>query len=67
MAWIEGTPPKDGNMHVCRSLSYDGPVMLYWSKCNGLEAFRDWDLDTYQDVTHWHPLEGYDTKEPNDG
>lgn len=56
MPWIDGEPPKDGKEYVCLTPSYKGPVFLCWCP-RSKAAFRDWDGDSYHDVTKWHPLD----------
>ena len=57
MPWVDGEPPKDGRPYVCETPSFSEPLFLAWTRMNGLAAWRDWDCDTYSDVTRWHPLD----------
>ncbi len=50
------TAPRDGRRIIASTASYTEPLILYWCKHNGQEAWWDWDLDSYTDVTHWQPL-----------
>lgn len=50
------TAPKDGTPIIAHTNEYAEPLIVRFYKYNGLAAWRDWDQDVYNNITHWMPL-----------
>lgn len=50
------TAPKDGTAVLIAVPDYEVAIIANWYRYNGLETWRDEELDIYPTATHWQPL-----------